>query len=157
MPRELAQRRVHLVAMPHSLGVTDESAVHLGHCKYREDVLDLGMDLCGASSARTQHNVRHKLFVASVGRLHSQVAVVDRRMVYMGSMNLDPRSDTINTELGAGIEDDQEVLYEEEPEVSLRLRFKIFMLQPLVPGALLQSRTHPCISRARPVGGSSPE
>ena len=89
-------------------------------------------------------------------------------------MNLDPRSATINTELGAviaspqlaremlriidldrlqsayrvtrkpdgnlswaGIEGDQEVMYADEPEVSLWLRIKLFLLAPIVPDALL--------------------
>ena len=32
--------------------------------------------------------------------LHSKTAVVDRRYVFIGSMNLDPRSARINTEMG---------------------------------------------------------
>jgi putative cardiolipin synthase len=107
MLRELAHRQVRLVAMTNSLGATDEPVVHLGYRKYREQMLDLGVDLYEISATRTQDNVRHKLFGASVGRLHSKVAVVDRRKVYIGSMNLDPRSATINTELGAVIESPQ--------------------------------------------------
>jgi putative cardiolipin synthase len=174
MLRELAQRKVQLVAMTNSLGATDEPVVHLGYRKYREDMLDLGVDIYEISSSRTKNNLRHKLFGSSLGRLHSKVAVVDRKTVYIGSMNLDPRSATINTELGAviespqlaremlriinvdrlqsayrvtrkpggglywaGVEGDQEMVYEEEPEVSLWLRFKLFMLAPLVPHELL--------------------
>ena len=174
MLRELAQRRVHLMALTNSLGATDEPVVHLGYRKYREDMLDLGVEIYEISATRSRDNVRHKLFGASVGRLHSKVAVVDRSTVYIGSMNLDPRSATINTELGAviespqlaremlriidpdrlqsayrvtrkpggglywaGIEDEREVLHEEEPEVSLWLRFKLFILSPIVPDALL--------------------
>jgi putative cardiolipin synthase len=174
MLTELSQRGVRLVAMTNSLGATDEPVVHLGYRKYREDMLDIGVDLYEISPSRTKSNVRHKLFGSSLGRLHSKVAVVDRKTVYIGSMNLDPRSATINTELGAvidspqlaremlriididrlqsayrvmrktggglnwaGIEDDQEMVYEEEPEVSLWLRFKLFILSPLVPDALL--------------------
>ena len=36
----------------------------------------------------------------SIGRLHSKAAVIDESIVYMGSVNLDPRSDSTNTELG---------------------------------------------------------
>ena len=36
----------------------------------------------------------------SLGRLHSKAAVIDESVVYMGSVNLDPRSDSTNTELG---------------------------------------------------------
>ena len=174
MLSELSQRGVRLVAMTNSLGATDEPVVHLGYRKYREDMLDIGVDLYEISPSRTKSNVRHKLFGSSLGRLHSKVAVVDRKTVYIGSMNLDPRSATINTELGAvidspqlaremlriididrlqsayrvtrktggglywaGIEGDKEMVYEEEPEVSLWLRFKLFILSPLVPDALL--------------------
>src|SRR5213079_2117165 len=35
-----------------------------------------------------------------LGRLHAKAAVLDQSMVYIGSMNLDPRSDSTNTELG---------------------------------------------------------
>ncbi len=38
-----------------------------------------------------------------MGRLHAKVAVVDRQVQFVGSMNLEPRSATINTELGAVI------------------------------------------------------
>jgi putative cardiolipin synthase len=37
---------------------------------------------------------------ASLGRLHAKTAVIDQTMVYIGSVNLDPRSDSTNTELG---------------------------------------------------------
>jgi putative cardiolipin synthase len=37
---------------------------------------------------------------SSLGRLHAKAAVIDQEMVYIGSMNLDPRSDNANTELG---------------------------------------------------------
>jgi cardiolipin synthase C len=174
MLRELAQRKVHLVAMTNSLGATDEPVVHLGYRRYREDMLEVGVDLYEISRSRTRSNLRHKLFGSSLGRLHSKVAVIDRKTVYIGSMNLDPRSATINTELGAvidspqlaremlriidvdrlqsayrvtrkpggglywaGDDGDQEMVYEEEPEVSQWLRFKLFILSPLVPDALL--------------------
>lgn len=37
---------------------------------------------------------------ASVGRLHAKTAIIDRTIVFIGSMNLDPRSASKNTELG---------------------------------------------------------
>ena len=43
----------------------------------------------------------------SIGRLHAKTAVIDRSLVFIGSMNLDPRSATINTELGAVIDSPQ--------------------------------------------------
>ena len=174
MLSELAARKVRLVAMTNSLSATDEPVVHLGYRKYRESLIDLGVDVYEISPSRTKRNLRHKLFASSLGRLHSKVAVFDRKTLFIGSMNLDPRSGSINTELGAvidspqlaremlriidvdrlqssyrvtrkpggglywaGVEGDQEVIFEEEPEVSLWLRFKLFLLAPLVPESLL--------------------
>ena len=56
------------------------------------------------SAQRVKKNKRNYLFGASLGRLHAKLVVIDRKTVFVGSMNLDPRSATINTELGAVIE-----------------------------------------------------
>ena len=36
----------------------------------------------------------------ALGRLHTKAAVIDESIVYIGSVNLDPRSGSTNTELG---------------------------------------------------------
>jgi putative cardiolipin synthase len=36
----------------------------------------------------------------ALGRLHTKAAVIDESIVYIGSVNLDPRSESTNTELG---------------------------------------------------------
>ena len=102
--RELRERSVSVVMMTNSLGSTDEPVVHIGYSLYREPMLALGVDLYEISSSRVKLNRRLNLFGASLGRLHAKLAVVDRKTLFVGSMNLDPRSATINTELGAVIE-----------------------------------------------------
>jgi cardiolipin synthase C len=101
--RELHERKVHIVAMTNSLGSTDEPVVHIGYTRYREAMLELGVDLYEISGSRVKRNRRLNLFGASLGRLHAKLAVVDKKTIFVGSMNLDPRSATINTELGAVI------------------------------------------------------
>jgi cardiolipin synthase C len=49
-------------------------------------------------------NMRMFLFGASLGRLHAKTVLIDERLAYVGSMNLDPRSATLNTEFGALID-----------------------------------------------------
>ena len=70
-------------------------------------MLDLGLELYEVSATRVKRNRRENLFGSSLGRLHAKLAVVDRRWLFVGSMNLDPRSATINTELGAVIDSPQ--------------------------------------------------
>ncbi len=62
------------------------------------------MDLYEISPERTRRTKRLGMFGSSFGRLHAKTAVVDGRTVFVGSMNLDPRSDTQNTELGIFID-----------------------------------------------------
>jgi cardiolipin synthase C len=105
--RELRARGVRVTAMTNSLGATDEPVVHIGYTAYRHPMLELGVDLYEISGSRVKRNRRENLFGASLGRLHAKLAVVDKRWLFVGSMNLDPRSATINTELGAVIDSPQ--------------------------------------------------
>ena len=101
--RELRARNVSVVMLTNSLGATDEPVVHLGYYDYREPMLDLGVQLYEISSSRIKRNMQKNLLGTSLGRLHAKTAVVDRKTIFVGSMNLDPRSATINTELGVVI------------------------------------------------------
>jgi putative cardiolipin synthase len=56
----------------------------------------------------------------SLGRLHSKAAVIDESIVYLGSVNLDQRSDSTNTELG---------LLAESPELARQVIDVIAMAQ----------------------------
>ena len=107
MLRELRSRKVPVVVMTNSLASTDEPAVFNGYSRHRQALLKMGVDLYELSSSRLQSNQRKFLFGASLARLHAKVAVIDRRWVFVGSMNLDPRSATINTELGALVDSPQ--------------------------------------------------
>ena len=107
MLRELRARPVKVTVMTNSLGSTDEPIVHVGYSHYREELLRMGIDLYELSSSRIKGNKRMFLFGASLGRLHAKLVVIDRKRLFIGSMNLDPRSATINTELGAVIDSPQ--------------------------------------------------
>ena len=102
--RALRSEGVKIIAMTNSLASTDEPIVHLGYSRYREEMLRMGVDLYELSSSRIKGNKRMFLFGASLGRLHAKLVVIDKQRLFIGSMNLDPRSATINTELGAIID-----------------------------------------------------
>ena len=76
--------------------------VHAGYARYRPELLRSGVDLYELSTTRSLLNKELDIAIpgTSTGRLHAKTAVIDRSMVFVGSMNLDPRSDSINTELG---------------------------------------------------------
>ncbi len=103
----LGVRNVKTVVLTNSLAATDEPLVHTGYARYRTRLLEYGVDLYEISPERTRRTKRLGIFGSSLGRLHAKTAVVDRQVVFIGSMNLDPRSETQNTELGIFIESPQ--------------------------------------------------
>jgi putative cardiolipin synthase len=109
----LRERGVKVTVLTNSLGATDEPVVHLGYSRYRQQMLKLGIELNELSNSRVKRNKRMFHFGESLGRLHAKLVVIDGRHSYIGSMNFDPRSATINTELGAFID---------SPEVARELK-----------------------------------
>jgi cardiolipin synthase C len=97
--RQLASRGVRVTVITNSLAATDVSAVHAGYQRYREALLEAGVRLYelkpqGAAAKRDADPG------GSRASLHAKTFVFDRRIVFIGSLNLDPRSVQINTEIG---------------------------------------------------------
>lgn len=102
----LRERGVSVKMLTNSLAATDEPLVHIGYRKYRNDLLALGVDLYELSPVRVKKASRLGFLTPSQGRLHAKTVVVDANKVFIGSMNFDPRSDKINTEMGMFVDSD---------------------------------------------------
>jgi putative cardiolipin synthase len=100
----LGQRHVKVTVLTNSLAATDEPLVHTGYARYRPQLLAAGVELYELSPSLSQRHARLGLIGSSNGRLHAKTAVVDGDKTFIGSMNLDPRSRTQNTELGIFVE-----------------------------------------------------
>ncbi|SIT41640.1 conserved exported hypothetical protein [Paraburkholderia piptadeniae] len=99
--RELTARGVRVTVLTNSLAATDVVAVNAGYQHYREDLLAAGVRLyelkpVGSANVKAQR----KFFGSSKASLHAKTYVFDRQRVFIGSMNLDPRSSNLNTEIG---------------------------------------------------------
>lgn len=106
---ELAGRGVRVRVLTNSLAATDVVAVHAGYSKYREGLLAGGVELYEyRSDARRPEPGGHRLRLGSSGSaLHAKVVVHDRKLVWVGSANFDPRSRRLNTEAGLLIESEE--------------------------------------------------
>lgn len=105
--QEIHGRGVKMSLVTNSLAATDEPLVHTAYRRYRPDMLRLGVELYELSSERTRTSVRLGLLGSSIGRLHAKSAVIDGRVLFIGSMNFDPRSDMLNTEIGLFIQNSE--------------------------------------------------
>lgn len=97
---ELRKRGVAVVILTNSLAANDVPVTHIGYARYRVGLVRAGVDLFELSPAGLRRDSWDVFPGMSQGRLHAKTAVIDGSMVYIGSMNLDPRSETTNTELG---------------------------------------------------------
>ncbi|OLC65875.1 MAG: phospholipase [Betaproteobacteria bacterium 13_1_40CM_4_64_4] len=126
---ELRKRNVKVTILTNSLASNDEPLVHTGYARYRPELLKSGVDLYELSPTRILRNKRLMFPGMSVGRLHAKTAVFDRSTVFVGSMNLDPRSASKNTELGIIAESPQlakevlRVIHISKLQSAYRLRF----------------------------------
>jgi putative cardiolipin synthase len=102
--QNLQRDKVKVTVITNSLAATDEPLVHTGYSRYRARMLEAGVDLYELSPSRAQHTKRLGTVRLVARRLHAKTAVIDRRTIFIGSMNLDPRSASTNTEFGMFIE-----------------------------------------------------
>ncbi len=100
----LRDRGVSVQVFTNSTAASDEPLVNTGLARYRVELLHMGVRLYEVASTRLKRNLAMRLALGrSTGRLHAKLGVIDRSQVLFGSMNMDPRSDHTNTEIGVGI------------------------------------------------------
>ncbi len=104
---KLTKNNIKVTLLTNSLAATDEPLVHTGYSRYRVRMLQGGIDLYELSPARTTASPRFGMFGKSLGRLHAKTAAIDNTSIFIGSMNLDPRSASQNTEMGLVVESPQ--------------------------------------------------
>ena len=96
---------VDIKVVTNAMSTSDEPLVSMAYSHYRPDLLRIGVQLFELSSARTSRDsLINKAFRRSKARLHAKMAFLDRRIVLIGSMNMDFRSAFQNTEMGIGID-----------------------------------------------------
>jgi cardiolipin synthase C len=97
---------VRVRVITNSLASHDVPAVNSHYEPWRDDFLNAGVDLWEFRSDPAIQKTVVDVPPVSAGftGLHSKCAVADRRYVFIGSMNLDPRSRAINTEMGVMVD-----------------------------------------------------
>jgi cardiolipin synthase C len=101
---QLTTRGVKVRVLTNSAASNDVIAAHAGYANTREKLLKAGAELY---ELRPDTNMERRWSVLSgesKASLHSKVIVFDRKSAFIGSFNLDPRSSTLNTEIGVMID-----------------------------------------------------
>ena len=97
-------RGVRVRILTNSLASNDAPIAHVGYARHRRELLDMGIELFEMRSEQASvgsafGSSGSGAAGASRSMLHSKVLVVDGRLLVIGSMNLDLRSQLQNTEI----------------------------------------------------------
>ena len=102
---ETRESGIDVTVITNSLAANNQFSVHAGYAPSRKPLLENGVKLY---EMRPDADVAGAEFVAYSGAratLHTKAFIVDRKSVFIGSFNFDPRSININTEMGVIIHD----------------------------------------------------
>ena len=97
---EVQSRGIDVIIITNSLAANNQSSVHGGYAPSRKPLLRNGVKIY---EVRPDADVSGSEIVAASGAkatLHTKAFIVDRKELFIGSFNFDPRSANINTELG---------------------------------------------------------
>lgn len=87
--------------LTNSLVATDVLSVHSGWVKYRETLLDAGVEVLELqSSGGEDGGVNFGILGSSTTSLHAKSFAIDEQRLFIGSFNFDPRSADLNCEMG---------------------------------------------------------
>jgi putative cardiolipin synthase len=103
--QKLQNRGVDVTILTNSLASHDVPAVNSHYEPWRDDLIGAGVELYELRpDGAIKSDVDMPPVVSGFIGLHSKTAVIDRRYTFVGSMNLDPRSANINTEMGVVVD-----------------------------------------------------
>ncbi len=102
----LRARNVKVKVLTNSLAANDVPLVHAGYARYREPLLEMGVELFELKPLPNTSPKKKNLAGSGSSRssLHAKTFVFDRKRAFIGSFNFDPRSALLNTELGLVID-----------------------------------------------------
>jgi putative cardiolipin synthase len=104
--RNLTAKGVRVVIFTNSLASTNHISVHSAYARYRKDIIKAGAELYEARANATKE-FSGSDDVPDALTMHTKASIIDRQYLFVGSLNLDPRSIKINAEMGLLIDSEK--------------------------------------------------
>lgn len=102
--KQIIDQGVRVVVLTNSLASTSHIAVHSGYSRYRKQLIRIGVELYEARANAVENLLLDMPEAPGNMTLHTKAIIVDRDRVFIGSLNMDPRSIDLNAEMGINIE-----------------------------------------------------
>ncbi|MCB5408815.1 phospholipase D family protein [Pseudogemmobacter faecipullorum] len=91
---------IRLRVLTNSLAATDVAMVHGGYARYRRRLVQGGVQLYEMRPALRRGRKRMSFRGKARASLHTKAFTIDGETGFIGSLNFDPRSSSLNTEMG---------------------------------------------------------
>ena len=101
--QSIRDKGVRFKLVTNSLASTNQVAVHGAYERYREGLLAMGVEIYEARPDAFQAMAQNSGTQLRT-TMHTKLLIIDQRYVFIGSLNMDPRSLVINTEMGIMID-----------------------------------------------------
>lgn len=97
-----AAKGIETRVLTNALSATDVPPVHSAYMKYRDDLVDSGVEVLELrrQAERPKERNLSSMIAASASSLHAKTFAIDGEKIFVGSFNFDPRSAQLNTEMG---------------------------------------------------------
>jgi putative cardiolipin synthase len=100
LAQQLRDKGIRVVVITNSLATNNHTAVHSAYASYRKDLLKAGVELWEARADAAKVTTDDGQSQLQHLTLHTKGILIDKKRIFVGSLNLDPRSIDINTEMG---------------------------------------------------------
>lgn len=100
---DIVDKGVRVIIITNSLASTNHIPVHSRYEKYRGKLLAKGVEIYEIRADRPGQESEWGFSPENI-TLHSKASVIDRKTIFVGSLNFDPRSILLNTEMGLFVE-----------------------------------------------------
>ncbi len=123
----LLERGVRVIIVTNSLASTNHLPVHSAYSRYRKRLLQAGAEIYEVRARGVETEANAWGNAPELVTLHSKATVIDRETIFIGSLNFDPRSIDINTEMGLFITNPQvgepftKLIMDDLPRVAYRV------------------------------------
>lgn len=98
--KRLREKGIRIIILTNSLATNNHTPVHSAYARYRKDLLEAGVELWEARADAAKITTPEGESQLDKLTLHTKGIIIDGKRVFVGSLNLDPRSIDINTEMG---------------------------------------------------------
>lgn len=108
----LIERGVKVTISTNSLASTDNIQAFSGYASQRKDLLEAGIEIYEYKDRPAIRETLVERYPAiaetdPIFAIHAKSLVIDGRIVYIGTFNLDPRSTNLNTEVGVLVDNEE--------------------------------------------------